>query len=72
MLKCLAKNAKDRPKSAAQLAQALEWIPTDAWGDDQAKKWWETNTSTPISSGPPSPNLPLYQPAVTNSRINGV
>ena len=40
ILKCLAKNAVDRPKSAAALAQALDWIPTEAWGEDQAKQWW--------------------------------
>jgi tRNA A-37 threonylcarbamoyl transferase component Bud32 len=45
ILKCLAKNAKDRPKSAAKLAQELDWIPTDAWGEDQAREWWETSSS---------------------------
>jgi eukaryotic-like serine/threonine-protein kinase len=42
ILKCLEKNAKDRPQSASQLAQSLEWIPTDAWGEEQAKRWWLT------------------------------
>ena len=72
MLKCLAKNANDRPKTAVQLAQALEWIPTDAWGEEQAKRWWEMNDSTPIPLGPLSPALPLYEPAVTNTRIDRV
>jgi serine/threonine-protein kinase len=72
VLKCLAKNANERPKSAAHLAQALEWIPTDAWGEEQAKGWWEVNDSTRTSSGPLSPALPLYQQAVTNARIDGV
>jgi serine/threonine-protein kinase len=72
ILKCLAKNAKDRPKSAAQLAQMLEWIPTDPWGEEQARQWWDTNTSTASSSGPHSPHVPLCGPAVTNSRISRV
>jgi eukaryotic-like serine/threonine-protein kinase len=72
ILKCLAKDARDRPKSAAQLAQMLEWIPADAWGEEQAKQWWDSNTSTASSSGPQSPNVALYASAVTNSRISRV
>jgi len=72
ILKCLAKDAKDRPRSAAQLAQMLEWIPSDPWGEEQARQWWEANTSKATSSGPQSPNVPLYATAVTNSRIGGV
>jgi serine/threonine-protein kinase len=72
VLKCLAKNSKDRPKSAAQLAQMLDWIPADAWGEEQAREWWNANGSAASSSGPQSPNVPVYAPAVTNSRISGV
>jgi serine/threonine protein kinase len=71
VLKCLAKNAKDRPKSAAQLAQMLEWIPSDAWSEEQAKQWWNANASAASSSGPESP-APPYATAVTNLLISRV
>jgi hypothetical protein len=39
----------DRPQSAALLAQALEFIPTEAWSEDQARRWWENNARPAIS-----------------------
>ena len=43
ILNCLAKEPIERPQTAAQLAQLLEFIPVDPWDEDQAQKWWEGN-----------------------------
>jgi tRNA A-37 threonylcarbamoyl transferase component Bud32 len=54
ILKCLAKDAKDRPQTAALLVEALDQIPADAWGEEQAKRWWAAARSA-------------QQPAATSS-----
>jgi eukaryotic-like serine/threonine-protein kinase len=43
ILKCLAKAPIERPQTAAQFAQALEFIAADPWDEDQARQWWENN-----------------------------
>jgi serine/threonine-protein kinase len=40
VMKCLAKRPDDRPQSAAQLSQMLDWIPTDGWSEDKARQSW--------------------------------
>ena len=48
ILKCLAKQPIERPQTAAQLAQLLQFIPADPWGEDQARRWWESNARPPV------------------------
>ncbi|HEY6948367.1 MAG TPA: serine/threonine-protein kinase [Gemmatimonadales bacterium] len=40
VLACLAKAPDDRPRSAAELGRALADIQTEAWGEEQASRWW--------------------------------
>ncbi len=40
VLACLAKDPDDRPRSAADLGQALGAIPVEPWSEEQAVEWW--------------------------------
>lgn len=44
VLRCLAKNASDRPRDAIELGEQLFSIPLEQWWDDeQAQQWWDLN-----------------------------
>jgi serine/threonine-protein kinase len=56
VMKCLAKDPDQRPKSAAHLAEALEWVTVDRWGQDLARDWWEMKrVERGVQAGPESP-----------------
>ncbi len=44
VLRCLAKDPKDRPRSVEALAEELGIAdPVSIWTQDQARRWWETH-----------------------------
>ena len=64
ILRCLAKDSKDRPQSAAQLAQALDWIPTDAWGEEEANNGGRFTTGRSQN-----PHMPGTAPCTMSPRL---
>jgi eukaryotic-like serine/threonine-protein kinase len=46
IMKTLAKDPKNRPQSANEFSEALSWVPTDAWGEPQARDWWNARPRT--------------------------
>jgi hypothetical protein len=40
ILACLAKAPVDRPRSAVDLARALDEIAVDPWSEELARDWW--------------------------------
>jgi serine/threonine protein kinase len=53
LLRCLAKQPTDRPESAVELGKQLRSVPlTDAWSEDQAKRWWAEFRERPAPRTP--------------------
>jgi len=50
VLSCLAKNPDARPRSAADLSQALACINVEPWTEVQAKEWWSANQNEPAKA----------------------
>jgi serine/threonine-protein kinase len=68
ILKCLAKDPAARPQTAAQLIQALEFIPTEGWTEDQARRWWDAN-SRPAIAGDSSAISGVLQPTIAIAKV---
>jgi serine/threonine-protein kinase len=68
ILKCLAKDPAARPQTAAQLIQALEFIPTEGWTEDQARRWWDAN-SRPAIAGDSSAISGVLQPTIAIVKV---
>jgi eukaryotic-like serine/threonine-protein kinase len=57
VLRCLAKAAADRPRSAAELAASLSAVNVQAWADEDAARWWNANQPT-VASLPAAMHAP--------------
>jgi serine/threonine-protein kinase len=58
VLRCLAKDPRDRPPTADALAAMLRDVPlAEPWGDDRARGWWDAHR--PAARSPAGSTVPV-------------
>jgi len=62
VLRCLAKNAADRPATAREIAAGLRACAVAAWTAEEADAWWERHL-------PPTSTLRSYAPATHTPHV---
>ena len=55
VMRCLEKEPRNRFADGRALADALESLPLEGWGAQEARAWWQLHRPSPVSPvSPPS------------------